>query len=177
MKILTFLLLLFTLTAGAQTAITVTVKDAENNNALPFATVTAHEKNYITDVDGKVVVDNSGTTLSATYTGYKSQKITIETSRRFYTIKLTPRPEVLKEVVINATNPANEVMGRAIRRKLLSDPQRKLESFKYKTYERLVVTANPDSISGKLDSVFAYEKLGKRFQKLDSTIFKFKKII
>ena len=177
MKILTFLLLLFTLTAGAQTAITVTVKDAENNSALPFATVIAHNKNFIADVDGKVIVTDPGNSFTVTYTGYKQQKVIVTSSRKFYTIKLAPLPEVLKEVVINATNPANELMGRAIRRKLLTDPQRKLESFKYKTYDRLVVTANPDSISGKLVSVFAYEKLGKRFQKLDSTIFKFKKII
>jgi hypothetical protein len=177
MKILTFLLLLFTFAASAQTAITVTVKDAESNNALPFATVTVADKNFVTDVDGKVIIDESGTMLSASYTGYNQQKITVEASRRFYTIKLTPRPEILNEVVINASNPANEIIGRAIRRKLLTDPQRKLETFKYKSYDRLVVTANPDSISGKLDSVFAYEKIGKRFQKLDSTIFKFKKII
>jgi len=177
MKILTFLLLLFTVTVGAQTAITVNVKDAENNNALPFATVIAHNKNFIADVDGKVVITDAGNSFTVTYTGYKQQKVSVTTSRKFYTIKLAPLPQVLKEIVINATNPANEVMGRAIRRKLLTDPQRKLESFKYKTYDRLVVTANPDSISGKLDSVFAYEKLGKRFEKLDSTIFKFKKII
>ena len=57
MKILTFLLLLFTFAASAQTAITVTVKDAESNNALPFATVTVADKNFVTDVDGKVIVD------------------------------------------------------------------------------------------------------------------------
>jgi hypothetical protein len=54
---------------------------------------------------------------------------------------------------------------------------RKLTSFQYKSYDRLIVTANPDSISGKLDSIFVYEKAGRRFEKIDSSDFKFKKLI
>ncbi len=68
-------------------------------------------------------------------------------------------------------------MGRAIRRKSLNDPQLKLESFTYKSYEKLIVTANPDSINGQLDSVFAYEKAARIFKKVDSTRYNFKKLI
>lgn len=177
MKFLTIFLLLLSFSVGAQTTITVTVKDAENNTGLPFATVTSQGKNYITDVDGKLVLEQPSATILASYTSYTPQTIAISAGRKFYTIKLVAHPEVLKEVVINATNPANEIMGRAIRRKSINDPQRKLASFQYKTYDRLIVTANPDSISGKVDSIFAYEKLGRQFKKLDSTSFKFKKLI
>jgi hypothetical protein len=177
MKILTFLFLLFTLTTGAQTAITITVNDAETNSTLPFASITLHNKNFIADGDGKLVLQQPIDNFTVSYTGFKSQKITVAPGVKFYRVALNARPEVLKEMVINATNPAHEIMGRALRRKPGNDPQSKLQSFKYKTYERLVVSANPDSISGKLDSVFAYEKIGKRFMKLDSSSFKFKKII
>ena len=179
MKILTYLLLFFSLAAGAQNAINVTVKDAVTNRALPFATVRAANKNYITDEAGKLVLllVQHGSEVKATYTGYKTQTITITNDVRFYTIKLNPVAEQLKEVVINAPNHANAIIAQAIKNKPVNDPQRKLESFKYKTYEKLVVTANPDSISGKLDSVFSYAKVGRRFTKLDSTSFKFKKLI
>jgi hypothetical protein len=177
MKIVTFLFLLLSISVGAQTAITVTVKDAENNSVLPFATIISQGKNFITDVDGKLVIQDPSATITATYTSYTSQTVTITPERRFYTLKLTAHSEVLKELVINEANPAKEIMGRAIRRKLLTDPQRKLASYSYKNYDKLVVTANPDSISGKLDSVFAYEALGKRFAKIDSSSFKFKKVI
>lgn len=177
MKILTLFFLLFTLTVGAQNAITVTVKDAENNTALPFATITSKGKNLIADVDGKLVIQNNGTVFIVSYTGYYQQKINVKPEVRFYTVKLQPNPEQLQEVVINGVNPATDIIGRAIRRKSINDPQRKLESFKYKTYDKLVVTANPDSIRGKLDSIFAYEKIGRKFLKLDSTSFKFKKMI
>ena len=177
MKILTFFLLLFTINAGAQNAITVTIKDAETNSALPFATVISQGKNFITDVDGKLVMQHHGATLTLSYTGYYNQNLILKTGIHFYTVNLKPNPKQLQELVINGVNPASDIIGRAIRRKTINDPQRKLESFRYKTYDRLLVTANPDSINGKLDSVFAYEKIGKRFLKLDSTSFKFKKII
>ncbi|TRW26629.1 carboxypeptidase-like regulatory domain-containing protein [Flavobacterium zepuense] len=177
MRLLNFLFLLITISMGAQTAITVTVKDAQNNTGLPFATVTSQGRNYITDVDGKLVLEEPSAIITASYTSYTSQNIEITPTRRFYTIKLVAHSEVLKELVIEGANPANEIMGRAIRRKVINDPQRKLSSFTYKTYDRLIVTADPDSISSKLDSVFVYEKIGKRFAKVDSTGFKFKKLI
>ncbi|MGQ2982912.1 DUF5686 family protein [Flavobacterium sp.] len=177
MRILTLLLLFLTLSLQAQTAITIKVKDAENNAPLPFATIGSGKKNFITDVDGKLVLDDPGKTITISYTGYSPQKLTTENGKRFYTIKLQPHTEELKEVIINSSDPANEIIGRAIRRKPMNDPQQKLQSFRYKTYDRLIVTANPDSISGKIDSVFTYERAGRRFQKVDSSGYKFKKII
>lgn len=178
MRNLTFLFLFFTLCAGAQTAITVTVKDAENNTALPFATIKSGNKNLITDADGKIVLQQKpDDNFTVSYTGYTTKTVITTAGVTFYKVNLKQRPEVLKEMVINARNPAYDIVGRAIKRKQANDPQKRLDSYSYKTYDRFVVTANPDSISGKLDSVFAYEKIGKRFMKLDSTGFKFKKII
>jgi hypothetical protein len=176
MKILYLLLFFITLTIQAQTAITVRVKD-EKNNPLPFATIEARGKSYITDVDGRLAIEQPGGTVIVTYTGYSPEKIVIDTKKSFYTVNLQPHTQQLREVIINGANPAKEIMGRAIRRKPVNDPQQKLESFKYKTYDRLLVTANPDSISGKLDSVFAYEKAGRRLVKVDSADYKFKKMI
>ncbi len=177
MKILRLFLFFLTLSIQAQTAITVRIKDAGNNSPLPFATIESNGKSFIADVDGVLVLEKPGKTIAATYTGYSAKKISPEKGLQFYTIKLDPHTEQLKEVVINVVNPANEIIARAIRRKPVNDPQQKLESFKYKTYDRLIVTANPDSISGKLDSIFTYEKTGRRFEKIDSAGFKFKKII
>lgn len=177
MRILTLLLFFLTLTTQAQTAITIKVKDAESNAPLPFATIESNGKSYITDVDGKLVLDKPGISITVSYTGYSSEKFSPKKGQRFYTAGLVPHIEELKEVIITTTNTANEIIGRAIRRKPMNDPQQKLESFKYKTYDRLIVTANPDSISGKIDSVFTYERAGRVFQKIDSSGFKFKKII
>lgn len=177
MRILTVLLFLFTLTIQAQTAITVVVKDAKSNDPLPFTTIESNGKGFISDVDGRVVLDQPGSFFTVSYTGYSPKRVNVEKGRKFYTVKLELHTEQLEAVVINASDPAKDIIGKAIRRKSINDPQRKLSSFVYKTYDRLVVTANPDSISGKLDSIFTYEKTGRRFEKIDSSGFKFKKII
>jgi len=177
MRILTLLFLLISLSVGAQTAITVTVKDAQTQLGLPFATVISGNKSYITDVDGQLILEHPSATLQASYTGYSKGQAAVLSAVKFYTIKLEPQSDELDELVITATNHANEIMGRAIHRKHINDPQRHLESFTYKTYERMIVTANPDSISGKLDSIFTYEKAGRMLQKVDSTRYKFKKLI
>lgn len=177
MKILSLLLFFFTLSIGAQTAITITVKDAETKAGLPFSTVTTNGKTFITDIDGKVVVPDPGTIFVTTYTGYTAKKTYLKDGVRFYTVALKEKTEKLDEVVITASKPAHDIIGRAIRRKPINDPQRKLDSYQYKTYDRLIVTANPDSISGKPDSVYVYEKAARRLEKIDSASFKFKKII
>lgn len=180
MRILTFLFLLFFHAGVAQTAITGVVKDGKNNEVLPFATVIQQNgKSMITDFDGKFVLEN--TTLheifTVSYIGYEDKSLKITPGRHFYTVYLEPQSKILNEVIINGENPANEIIAKAIRRKSINDPQQKLNSFSYKSYEKLVVTANPDSISGTLDSIFAYEKAGRMFKKIDSTDYKFKKLV
>ena len=50
-------------------------------------------------------------------------------------------------------------------------------SFQFKTYTKLVVSANPDSIVGKIDTVFVKVIAKNKTAKIDSSAYKFKKII
>lgn len=180
MRILTFLLFFLSLVGQAQTAITGVVKDSKNNEPLPFATIIQQNgKSMITDFDGKFVLEHATLheIFTVTYIGYEDRSFKITPGRYFYSVVLEPKAQILNEVVINATSPVNEIIGKAIRRKMINDPQQKLNSFSYKSYEKLVITANPDSISGVLDSIFVYEKAGRLFKKIDSTDYKFKKLI
>jgi hypothetical protein len=179
MRFFTLLLLLFTVNVMAQNAVTGVVLDSKSNEPLPFATVIPEKGAAIaTDVDGKFLLrDTNGSSyLSISYTGYNSQKITL-TKSRHYVVKLVSHTRELQDLVIESENPANVIIREAVRRKPENDPLKKLNSFRYKTYERLTVTANPDSISDKLDSLYIYEKTGRRFAKIDSTDFKFRQLI
>ena len=71
---------------------------------------------------------------------------------------------------------ASAIIKNVIRLKSANNPQKKLNSYEFKSYTRLFVTANPDSISGKIDTIWKRKFLGKRFKKVDSTQYKFKKI-
>lgn len=163
--------------AFAQSPITISVKDSGNKKPLPFATIRTNNTNYVADIDGKITLANYGSDFSTSYTGYTPFICTVKPGKQFYTILLNPNAELLQELIITAPSPARDLIGKTIRRKPINNPQLKLDSYRYKTYDRLVVTANPDSVRSKIDTVFAYEKAGRFVQRIDSAFFKFKKIV
>lgn len=180
MRILTLLLLFIGgLSCQAQFTVTGIVRDNQHNKPLPFATVTTDKgKSLVTDVDGKFSTDATEW-FAVSYVGYKKQKIAVTPGKEKYNIFLIKSTEELKEVFIeqNQNSKANALIRKVIYKKPDNDPRQKLESFRYKTYNKLLVTANPDSISGKLDSIYVYKRSEKRFDRIDSTDFKFKKLI
>ncbi|AXG73479.1 carboxypeptidase-like regulatory domain-containing protein [Flavobacterium arcticum] len=178
MRILTLLLLLIgSLSCQAQFTIAGIVRDNEHNKPLPFATITTDKgKTLVTDIDGKFNTDATEW-FTVAYVGYKKKKIAVIPGKEKYNIFLTQSTQQLKEVVIEQSNSANALLRKVIYRKPYNDPRQRLESFRYKTYNKLLVTANPDSIVGKIDSIYTYKRSRKRFSKIDSTEFKFKKLI
>lgn len=179
MRIFAVLLLFLCFSANAQVTLTGIVKSSENTT-LPFATIITEDGQIvISDVDGKFIIEekNLPKYFTVTYIGFKSKTVQTDIERKFYTVLLKEEPGLLHELVIEKSNAANRIIKEAIRRKPQNNPQHRLSSFRYKSYDKLIVTAHPDSISGKLDSIYLYEKAGRRFLKIDSSSFKFKKLI
>jgi hypothetical protein len=73
----------------------------------------------------------------------------------------------------------NTIIGNAIRHRADNDPEKKLETFAFKNYTKLIVTANPDSIRGQLDKVTRRRLfgLGEPYEKTDSTQYKLKQYV
>ncbi len=168
------------MTVHAQFITTGIVKNGSTGSPLPFASITTPDgKTIVGDVDGKFIIETAQQPeyFIISYTGYEPKTVKTNSSKKFYSVTLNEHSEVLKEVVISRPNAANRIIKQAINRRPSNDPQRRLNSFRYKTYNKLIVTANPDSINGQLDSIFAYEKAGRKLKKIDSTDFKFKKLI
>lgn len=68
-------------------------------------------------------------------------------------------------------------MKKVIAAKRSNNPQRQLESFRFTAYNKLMVTANPDSIPQTIDSITRSPWGWKRKNvKADSTLYKFRKI-
>lgn len=180
MKLLIAFFLMFAFSLQAQFQINGIVKDSDTKKGLPFATITADNgMATIADVDGKFYFSLSfqPETLSISYVGYEKKTISLYETKSYFLIFLSPKTNVLKEVVLSNENPANAIIKKAIANKDLNNPQKKLNSFQFKTYNKLLVSANPDSISGAIDSVFSNTSLGRKLQKIDSSNYKFKKII
>jgi Family of unknown function (DUF5686)/CarboxypepD_reg-like domain len=178
MKLICLLSLFFTLTIQAQFQINGIVTDS-NNKPLPFATITTSDNiNTITDVDGKFIFKPSAnaSSFSVSYIGFQTKIVPI-TTKRYYLISLAQKTDDLKEVVISNENPALTIIKKVIENKNKNNPQKKLSSFEYKSYNKLIVTANPDSIDGRIDSTAAYKDFNKKRINIDSSDYKFKEII
>jgi len=179
MKLFCLLTLFFTLTLQAQFQINGIVNDPKNK-PLPFATITTSDNNNtITDVDGKFILSSKVkiTSFTVSYIGYQTKIITVSDNKKFYPISLNQKTDNLKEVIISNENPALAILRKVISNKNNNNPQKKLNSFEYKTYNKLIVTANPDSIKGRIDSSTAYKDLKKKKINIDSSDYKFKEII
>ncbi len=180
MKPIFILLFFFTLTLQAQFQINGIVKDSESKKGLPFATITTKNGgSTISDVDGKFhfILSSLPDNFTVTYVGFESKTISLTESKSFFTILLSPKENALHEVIISNINPANSIIAKVIAQKESNNPQKKLKSFEFKSYNKLMITANPDSISGKIDTVFVNAVTKNIIEKIDSSNYKFKKII
>ncbi|MFZ2284526.1 MAG: DUF5686 family protein [Lutibacter sp.] len=181
MKKLLFLFLLIPFLAISQNQIQGIVLDSKNNQPLPFATITTSSNfGTLTDIDGKFTVksEKKVTQISISYVGYESVIVPISKNEKFIKIALNPKIESLKEVQIVAKeNPALQIIRNTIRNKAKNNIEKSLNSFKFNTYTKILVTANPDSISGNIDTVFVLKDGQKEFKNLDSSNYKFKKEI
>ena len=180
MKIAAILFFFCSLSLQAQFHVNGIIKDFNTKKALPFASIS--NKNGIStiaDVDGKFnfLANSQQETLTISYVGYEPKTITTFETNSFFTIYLLPKIVALDEVAISNANSANVIMARVILKKQNNNPLKKLQAFQFKTYNKLLVTANPDSIVGKIDTLFVNTAQKETISKIDSSDYKFKKII
>ncbi|MDI6032234.1 DUF5686 family protein [Flavobacterium sp. LB2P84] len=180
MKQLCLLFFFLTLSLQAQFQVNGIVKESTTNKPLPFATITTNNGlNSISDVDGKfsILVPIPFTAFDVSYIGFTKARIILEKNKNYYVVVLSQKTDNLNEVRISSENPALAIIKKTIENKDNNNPQKKLRSFEFKSYNKLTVTANPDSIDGRIDSVFVQKYIGKQFSKIDSSNYKFKDVI
>jgi hypothetical protein len=180
MKHFCLLFFFFTLSIQAQFQVNGIVKESTANEPLAFATITSTDgATTISDVDGKFSLSskNSIPSFDVSYVGYFKTTVPILKGQNYYTVFLLPKRDDLKEVYISNKNPALAIINKVIENKNKNNPQVKLKTFEFKSYNKLIVSANPDSIKGAIDSVFNEKSIGKTFSKIDSSAYKFKEII
>jgi hypothetical protein len=115
--------------------------------------------------------------ITISYVGYESETMSLSGKSSYLTILLMPKVAELKEVSIASSNSANGIITKVIDQKNTNNPQKKLSSFEFKSYSKLLVTANPDSIVGKIDTIYVNSVTKDKILKIDSSDYKFKKII
>ena len=154
------------------------VIDFDTTIPIAFAKISYNKKVTFTDWEGKfsIEVEDFKKPLYVTYKGYYEKPAYAINDGTFFIIKLTQDINKIKEEYYSQ-NKVNLIVKKVIDNKKDTQPERVLNSYAYKNYEYLQITANPDSISGEIDKIYKRTFFGKRIIKLDSTNYKFKKLV
>ena len=156
------------------------IKEAATQKPLPFASINIEGGNYsISDVDGKFHLTSKEkiNQFTVSYIGFTSAVVVVDDQIKFNTIILNAKANDLNEVTVSNKNRALGIIQKVIQYKAQNNPLQKFKSFECKSYNKLLITANPDSIDGRIDTLFIKKTLGKSETKIDSSDYKFKKII
>ncbi|HBD25647.1 DUF5686 family protein [Flavobacterium sp.] len=171
-----FLCFIITNSFVAQTKIKGQIIDFDSKVPIAFATITYNNTKFNADWEGKfsVVVKDFKLPIKVNFKGYYEKITYPEPKVVNITIKLVNDLNE-KKSEIYTENGVNNIIKKVIENRKSNDPEKGLSSFQYKNYEYLQVTANPDSISSKIDTIYKNRFLRKPLMKLDSTNYKFKK--
>ncbi|UOB19029.1 DUF5686 and carboxypeptidase-like regulatory domain-containing protein [Abyssalbus ytuae] len=155
------------------------VIDKNSNAPLPFANIiTDKNQGLITNADGSFIIENAENLnrITVSYVGYKTLSVNILPGSSYYKIELEPDIEKLNEVIlVGKENPAIPIIKKTIENRKKNDPESVLKSYSFKSYNKLLVTANPDSINGAIDSVYIRKKGKLEFKQTDSSNYELKK--
>lgn len=179
MKRLLFLFLLLPFAASAQYVVSGVVRDGATKAPLAFATVSAAgQEAAITDVDGRFRITlPRAEELTFSYTGYRPVRLRPENPNSYFAISLSPETIPLDGVSVGeARAQADGIMRLAIARKDRNDPQKRLKSYRFKAYNKLLVTAETDSVDDRIVMRPVSVK-GKDTVKADSTNYKFRRLL
>lgn len=154
------------------------VVDSESTVPVSFAKITTDGKTYYTDWEGRFAlkIDDLKKPIVFSYKGYIDFSYTFHQDTKFLFIKLVfdynqPNNEIYSEKYVNS------IVKKVIEKKPKNNPEVAFKSLEYKNYDHLLVTANPKLISSKIDTIKKRNFFGKMTIKLDSSNYKYKKIV
>ncbi|MBC7525796.1 MAG: carboxypeptidase-like regulatory domain-containing protein [Flavobacterium sp.] len=154
------------------------ILDFDTNVPIAFAKISYNNKTISSDWEGKfnLEIKDDKQPILFFYKGYFDKKYYFTVGAKNLLIKMTS-DNSLQEKEIYSENIVNTIIKKVGENKSKNQPERAFKTFEYKNYEYLLVTANPDSISPKIDTVYKRNLLGKTKFTLDSVNYKFKKIL
>ncbi len=135
------------------------VIDSESFEPLAFVNVVVNDGRYggATDIDGKFLISSPQevSSLTFSYVGYQTLVLPISHSGQEILVRLVSTAYDLSEVVIiPGENPANRIIKKTIENRKLNDPEN-ISSFSYTSYDKMIFTADVDSLNSgdtKVDS-------------------------
>lgn len=179
MRLIILIIALISLKGSSQTNIKAQVIDIDSRIPISFCKVEYMEKVFYTDWEGKINLTISAydKPITLSYKGYYTKNVYVSKNDEIVIIKMTIDLNTYEKVEIYTDNKVNNIIKKVILNKKKNQPETALKSFTYKNYESLLITANPDSISEKIDTIKRRSIWGKRKIKIDSSNYKLKKLV
>ncbi len=171
-----FLLVNFSVFSQVKT-ISGQIFDSKTKKPLAFANIYINKNQGTTaDFDGKFRLKTpiKTNTIHISYIGYISKSISLDKNKSFYKIYLDASNEELNEVVLTTKveNPALKIIRQVVKNKKNNDYRKRLKKFGFTKYYKFLVSVNRDIINCSVDTITGI-KQGKKFTKIDSTMYKF----
>ncbi|MBL7885904.1 MAG: carboxypeptidase-like regulatory domain-containing protein [Flavobacterium sp.] len=172
----TFCLILITHFAIAQKKLQGQVIDYDNTIPIAFAKITHNGKTLTADWEGRfsITITNEKKPIVFKYKGYFDNNYYVSENATFMMVKMIS-DNSQKEVQIHSEQTVNNLVKTMIEKKNVNNPEKALESFEYKNYEKVLVSAHPEQISSKIDTIVKRNIFGVKRIKLDSSNYRFKK--
>lgn len=148
----------------AQMHISGRVLDAKTGKALPYARVSnlQDRNDQLTAIDGKFEIDlpENTKTISISYIGYFSRSVQIDDAEKPLYIFLQPKTENLQKVIVTSTpRLADSLISKVIAKKAQNDPDRKLNSYHFRSYNKLIIDDENHDLSIRADTTRSKVKI------------------
>ncbi len=153
---LSAVLIFLSIASIAQTTqVSGTVLDEQSKQPLAFVTIAIGNSGngFSTDIDGRfnASIKQETETLIFSYIGYQKKEVSVSELGSNSTVLLSQTGIDVNEVtIVPGINPADVIMDRVIDNRKINNPEEATE-FSYDSYNKLVFTANPDSVSKQIE--------------------------
>lgn len=154
------------------------ILDFDTTVPIAFAKISYNNQTITSNWEGRfsITITNESKPIVFSYKGYYDKNYYLTKGVKFLLIKMVAN-ETVNEKEMYSEQQSNNVIKKVIENKAKNQPEKVLESFEYKNYEHLLVSANPDSITSKIDTIVKKRLFGGRKIKLDSSNYRYKKFI
>ncbi|HSP12208.1 MAG TPA: DUF5686 family protein, partial [Salegentibacter sp.] len=140
----------------AQQKISGRVVNAETGEPLPYAKISIPDHpTSLTNIDGSFSIElkESLVEASISYVGFSSRSIQLSAATEFIFIRLKPFTETLEAVLLNSEeNLANRIIRKAIANRDQNDPEKALNSFNFRSYNKFLIDNENNRINLETDS-------------------------
>lgn len=138
----------------AQQPVRGTVIHSETGQPLAYAKVRASENNSTyTDISGyfEIKTETEGPGLLVSYPGF-FPRLQEFTSSNYHLVRLVPKEKTEGPAAFYAENAANNLIKKAIRNKPQNDPEKALQSFTYRSYNKFFIDEQASDLNVYTDT-------------------------